>query len=607
MKSTILITLISIFIFLVVVESYIIGYGYYSNNSGIAIINPETRQLYQEKGPEQIAETKSIITDTASTTVNNSTNDLTAGIPIAKPALEKSVDGLEIDTNYEYVTDKKIKSDYLSIVTTDKNIYVKKNGEWKHLLRYGIKESALFTSCEIVNINEETYIFIGTSYTGIYYKSLKNKNFTQLSDGLKIPFATTKGMNYIETVNSLFIIKDHLYIGYAYSKGIQRINLKDRQFKVQDTDLQLVNEVDEKIDEFYFLTGSLFAETGYAVYQFDENSLKWNILQRKPETQKKEESVIRGIYLNPYSVSNEKKIDNYIKLANDLGLNAFVVDLKDDMGYIDYDTSVDLAIKMKSKRKLVKLDYLLEKCKVPGIKIIARLVCFKDYIAYEYNKNEYALWNYKTDKAWEGNKGEKWVDPYNEKYQQYLIDIAKELEAKGIYEIQFDYVRFPSDGETYKIKYRYKKDITGKNILLYSFFKKAKSEIHIPVSADFYGYNCWYRMNEYIGQDLYLISDYLDAIYPMYYPSHFSKGFYRKNLTQYETNYYIYYHGTSRAYDNTKKQTEVRPWIQAFRMDVDIQYKDYIKSQLYGIQKAGKNSFIFWNAGSEYSILNEIL
>jgi hypothetical protein len=603
MKKTILITLICIFIFLVVVESYIIGYGYYSNPTSIptnTVANSNIENNVMGKKSSDKPESDAF---RGNITVNETSSDKIDFLN----KNENSIEGFTVDPNYEYITDSKLKNDELSIVTTDKNIYIKKDGKWAAVLKYGIKEAAYFTACEIVNINGEPYIFAGTSYNGIYYKSVKAKSFSQLMQGLKIPYATGVEMNYVETINKMVIINDYLYLGYSYSYGIQRIDLKEKHFKVQDTPVQLVNGTGEKITDFYFANQTLFATSNYAIYSFNENNSAWDIVQKKEVKNNEAEPPVKGIYLNPYAVSSEKKIDKYIKLANDLGLNAFVIDFKDDSGFVDYDTQVDLALKMKSKRKIVKIDYLLERCKQEKIRVIARIVCFRDPSAYDYNNNQFALWDYTTNAAWEGHKSEKWVDPFCEVYQQYLIDIAAELQAKGVNEIQFDYVRFPSDGEVYKVKYRFKKDIKSKNILLYSFFKKAKENLRIPVSADFYGYNCWYRMNEYIGQDLFLISNYLDAIYPMYYPSHFSKGFYRKGQTQYETNFYIYYHGTRRAFDNTQNTTAVRPWIQAFKMDVDMDYKDYIKAQLYGISNAGIDSYIFWNAGSEYSILYDIL
>ena len=85
---------------------------------------------------------------------------------------------------------------------------------------------------------------------------------------------------------------------------------------------------------------------------------------------------------------------------------------------------------------------------------MARIVVFKDKHLSEYAGGKYAVWNYNTGKAWVGTKDsaattfydENWVDPYCEEVWEYNVEIAKELISRGFDEVQFDYIRFPTDG-----------------------------------------------------------------------------------------------------------------------------------------------------------------
>ncbi|HPB47368.1 MAG TPA: putative glycoside hydrolase, partial [Exilispira sp.] len=117
---------------------------------------------------------------------------------------------------------------------------------------------------------------------------------------------------------------------------------------------------------------------------------------------------------------------------------------------------------------------------------------------------------------------------------------------------------------------------------------------------------CWYKISRHIGQDIFLDSQILDAIYPMYYPSHFSDGFYEKGLGQPDTVRLIYQHGTIRAMENSNYNISIRPWIQAFNLKVKIDMVSYIINEIKGVKEAGINSYIFWNPSCKYSFLYEV-
>jgi hypothetical protein len=121
---------------------------------------------------------------------------------------------------------------------------------------------------------------------------------------------------------------------------------------------------------------------------------------------------------------------------------------------------------------------------------------------------------------------EYWVDPFSEEVWEYNVAIARELVSRGFDEIQFDYIRFPTDGENLgNARYRWQEAGMDKESALMSFLSYARSHIQAPISIDIYGANGWYRTGARTGQDVELLARYVDVICPMFYPSHFEQGF----------------------------------------------------------------------------------
>lgn len=523
-------------------------------------------------------------------------------------------DLIKVNPNYEYITDYKIKDINTAIVITDKNIYLKLNGQLNQISTDGIPSNAYFTSCELAKYDNKYFIFIGTSYSGLFAKSLDDKKFYHFYIGIKRVFYTSEQSLLFETITALYAKGYSLFIGYQSSKGVDILDLKSYyQMRISKNSLYSIIKVPfefkdsfrQKVERFFEIEDRLYAYTNYGIYIFKDDSF---ILDTSFEPDMDVvDNEIRGLYVSSFAASSRKKIDQLIDIAKYCNLNAFVVDFKDDYGYLSYGSNLELAKKMKSTRKLIDLEYLLNRAQENDIKIIARVVSFRDPIAYNYENYKFAMWSKSKNCAWSGAKSiEKWIDPYNEEYLNYLIDVAKEIESLGVYEIQFDYVRFPAEGDVSDILFRYNTKNISKNNQIFNFFSKAKENLKVPISADFFGYQCWYKISKHIGQDIYLNSAVLNAVYPMYYPSHFSKGFYAKSINQLESVKLIYKHGVVRAFENSNYQIAVRPWIQAFKLDVKEDFVQYIKNEIEGVLGSGINSYIFWNPGCDYKVLLEV-
>ena len=334
----------------------------------------------------------------------------------------------------------------------------------------------------------------------------------------------------------------------------------------------------------------------------------------------------KAVNSSVYQLRNDTGIAKYRKIVNDNKLNSVVIDMKDDYGLLRFEPESQL-LKEKGKVTVYKIDVdkLVSEFKKDGTYLIGRIVVFKDRNLAGYDKGKYAVWNYKTNAPWVGIRGyedvkaedgtvtgqktnyydENWVDPYSEEVWEYNVEIAKELIKRGFDEIQFDYIRFPTDGLNMgSASYRWKDKGMDKESALVSFLSYARKNIDAPIGIDIYGANGWYRSGTRTGQDVELMSEYVDVVCPMFYPSHFEQSF--LDYPPYEERpYRIFFYGSYRNTVIGRNRIVVRPWLQAFYMGVryDRKYydKNYVSRQVFGVRDGIDRGYMYWNnSGGNY-------
>lgn len=311
----------------------------------------------------------------------------------------------------------------------------------------------------------------------------------------------------------------------------------------------------------------------------------------------------KALYANCYSIN--KNLQSYISTIKKCGLNAIVIDMKDDWGDICYASGNKTALEIGAIKKYVDPVKIINAFKKNGIFTIARLVVFKDKRLYNAYNSRYAIWDSKSNSPWKGNPREFWNDPYADFVRNYNIEIAEEVQALGFDEIQFDYIRFPSDGPLDRCFYRFKNnnDIF-KSEMLACFLEQAKSRIKIPLSVDIYGYNTWFRMGNIIGQDSGKFSEIVDIICPMVYPSHYGARFFM-NVAADIKPYKIVLTSSRRAAMITNGNAIIRPYLQAFKLLSPTWGPGYITSQVKAAVDGGCDGYTFWNAGGNYEMINK--
>ena len=145
-----------------------------------------------------------------------------------------------------------------------------------------------------------------------------------------------------------------------------------------------------------------------------------------------------------------------------------------------------------------------------------------------------------------------------------------------------------------------------KESALISFLSYARENINAPIGIDIYGANGWYRSGTRTGQDAETLCEYVDVIGPMFYPSHFENSFLNYAPAADRT-YRIYYYGTLRNSVICRNRAIIRPWVQAFYLNVSydkLYYDaDYIQKQVFGVRDSVDRGYMYWNNSGDYSRL----
>jgi hypothetical protein len=325
-----------------------------------------------------------------------------------------------------------------------------------------------------------------------------------------------------------------------------------------------------------------------------------------------------GIYVSAYKASG-RYLDEHIAFLKRHGLNSMVVDCKEDYGVVAYDTRLEWPRRIDAVRPYFKIDELVAKAHAAGIYLIGRILVFRDKGLYNAPGYPYAAWDRVSNQPWRylttdidpetgeqrTSQGEYWVDPYSEDVWRYNIDIAREVQDRGFDEIQFDYIRFPSDGPLSRLTWRFQKPGMGKVEALESFLKAVRAEISIPISTDVYGYCGWARISNWVAQNIEVFSRYVDVIQPMFYPSHFPRDFLGSLGYVDDRAYTIYRDGSNRAVGIVDGRCLIRPFVQAFRIGGETSFSaattsTYLMNQVRGSLESGASGFTLWNASNDY-------
>ncbi len=335
-------------------------------------------------------------------------------------------------------------------------------------------------------------------------------------------------------------------------------------------------------------------------------------------------AVIKAVYATAWSAGTKDRVNYLTELIKTTELNAIVIDVKDYSGYVLYDAKLDAVEKYNAKEiRISKINRLIKQLHEEGIYVIARISVFQDPVLAKA-RPDLAIRSKATGGLWLDNKKLAWIDPAAKEAWDYNISIAKDVASRGFDEVNFDYIRFASDGNLKDMVFPfYNSSSTYKSGVMKDFFKYLRSELEgIKISADLFGLTTVNSDDLGIGQIIESAYTYFDYIAPMVYPSHYAKGFLGfKNPAQYP--YEVVRYSMNNAFVRLSTSTQVinssssivyvpkytsklRPWLQDFNLGAAYT-AEMVKSEIQATYDAASSTpellsgWMLWNPSNVYT------
>ncbi|HKG91440.1 MAG TPA: putative glycoside hydrolase, partial [Gemmatimonadaceae bacterium] len=319
---------------------------------------------------------------------------------------------------------------------------------------------------------------------------------------------------------------------------------------------------------------------------------------------------LRGLYVNRWQALGEA-MWKLVDVAKTTEVNALVIDVKDDRGYVLYRSRVPLAVEIgaDTNRPMspARVRAVLDTMRAHRIYPIARIVVAKDPLLAE-RKLEWAI-RRKDDpsKPWLDKNGKPWLDAHHPEVWKYAADLAKEAVDLGFSEVQFDYVRFPDEkriaSETVyplangRVRAQVIRDQLG-------YARGLLKDAGVPFTIDVFGLTTSDTTDMGIGQRWEMFVDQADVVLPMAYPSHYAPGSYHIGSPNAHP-YQIIDH----ALDDARRRSagitgaaKVIPWYQDFTLGPPHYTAEHVRAQMKAGYDNGVQSWILWNPRSDYTL-----
>jgi hypothetical protein len=336
-----------------------------------------------------------------------------------------------------------------------------------------------------------------------------------------------------------------------------------------------------------------------------------------PPAHIKTPSFVKAIYMTSWVAGTPSFRAQLVQFADASEINAIVIDVKDYTGKVAFQTGNVAIHKIGSEENRVPdMRMFVETLHQKNIYTIARISVFQDpHLAHA--RPDLAV--QKGDGSiWKDRKGLSWVDPASREVWEYAVEVARAAEAVGFDELNFDYIRFPSDGNLQNIKYPVWNGVTEESDVIADFFAyldEELSDVPVPISLDLFGMTMTNYDDLNIGQVLEKAAVHADFIAPMVYPSHYPAtwhGLANPAANPYEVIFYAMSEGERRLQVMRKltasstsplfgKQiAELRPWIQDFDLGADYT-ADMIRKEKQAVYDAGLTSWMAWDPKNIYT------
>ena len=317
---------------------------------------------------------------------------------------------------------------------------------------------------------------------------------------------------------------------------------------------------------------------------------------------------VRAIYLTGIMAASDHGL-RIIRHWSEVGGDAVVFDIKDSDGNVNVPFEHPLL--GKHQIYIHDLPKFIQFLHAENMHAIARIAIFRDQRLVNEHP-DLAVRSRKTGQPWRENGKLVWTDPSNPKVQDYNIALAKFVAQSGADEIQFDYVRFPAEGDQKDASFGFQNEHAKwqRSDVITDFLRKAYGGLHptgVLFSLDVFGVMAWQRSVDlsHTGQDIVSMAKYCDVLSPMIYPSHFfgmdniphpgdaPEHFIGESMERFEL--------ITHPDGDKSNGVVIRPWLQAFHWRTKTYSPEYIKVQVATAREKGGIGFLFWNAANDYS------
>ncbi len=306
---------------------------------------------------------------------------------------------------------------------------------------------------------------------------------------------------------------------------------------------------------------------------------------------------VRGIYMTSWVAGTHDWRASLVKLIDTTELNSIVIDVKDYTGVVSFGSSTSRIPDVKD---------FIEELHNKNIYVIARISVFQDALLTKA-RPDLAVKRGDGKTAWKDYKGISWLDPCSHEVWDYTVKISREAVNQGFDELNFDYIRFPSDGNMKDISYPACSAGLSKSDAMANFFSYLKNnlgDLKIPLSADVFGMTTTNTDDLNIGQLQEKIEPYFDYICPMVYPSHYPAtydGYKNPALYPYEIITHAMASSSERLIAASSTPNKLRPWLQDF--DLGATYDaTMVRKEKQAVYDSGLTSWLMWDAANNYTI-----
>lgn len=360
------------------------------------------------------------------------------------------------------------------------------------------------------------------------------------------------------------------------------------------------------------------------------NSVEITALVKDPEIKKPAVTHIptpeqvKGVYMSSWVAGTPHIRNRVIDVIDTTEVNTVVIDIKDATGKISFiPEDADLQAIGCTEPRIKDIKSFIEELHKKNIYVIGRVSVFQDP-CYVQKRPDLAVKTLDRSQIWKDEKGISWVDAGAKEAWDYNVKIARASYDRGFDEINFDYIRFPSDGNMRNISFSHS-GTTSKSLILKEFFQYLDQHLHtklahasstavqaeafsspsynIPISADLFGMVTTSTDDLGIGQILEYTLPYVDFVSPMVYPSHYPpkwRGFDNPAARPYEVIQISMQRAVERAIAMGQNPKKLRPWLQDFNLGA-IYTASMVRDQIKATYDVGLDSWLIWSPSNKYT------